>query len=645
MRTKIISYIAALACAAIPACAIPLSPVEIIWGKKKPTPCSQPPSPLPSSNEQEKNATIQQLNQIIWVVSGVLSYNDVRFLEEAEIALSESSIDVSHMNDKNIVEIVSEIRKAIAAMRIDAGDRQILEQEISARQANIFWNSLKESNLEKIGQVHAVDPISCVALCAVNMMSSSAQSYAMYKIETQNISKDFKKKQWELDKSLLEKLSSLQTELFKAECKLAKEKGIDADYLRISVKDAQTLREQLKEGCSDDAHRYLTDNRTQQIYGQLPEYWYHRGIRSLTKANECKNEELAARYKDDARMCFEHYQKMFVSFRHSRDAVSVAAGMLKLLSDDYAKGDADAKRKMLRQAEIIEKYSDPSDLSTCWQDYFLLYTTYKAIGERDKAIEVLALAVSRLKMASDSMTQETLSKDIPQGTSRPIRSYARPLALCVQTLGNEYSELGGSIAPKYSEVIDRFIEEQYIAAQTQIDLAGSISEDKQAELVEKAIGTPPENLNESQVQCAIWEYHESENVVICQVPIKFFLTDEVDCEINFWSHDKQKWIKVYEWTQNRKYLFDKEKRAYAVQLEFKVWEKYGVSIEDVNKVRLDIMHERMPIGLVFSKQYRDPIQVLFGKKEGSTNRHDVRYRYFRELPVKHIKYSEMEDRF
>lgn len=588
----------------------------------------------PANQDMEKLYTIQQLNQVIWVVAGVLSYNDVRFLEEADKVLSDSYIDVTRMNDPEVLRIVRNIRDLIRNMRVEEGDCEIMEQEIAARRADALWNSL--SGVSASG----MNPVSC----AINLITSSVQSYASYRQETKAIERDFKKQQWELDKARLKVLSDFNTELLEASANLAKNIGLTDDSIRLSVRDALALREQLKGGCADDILTYLADNRTQALYENLPEYWYQRGARMLAAAEQCPNKERAQMLKEDARMCFGKYQRMFVSFRRSRDAVAVAGGMLKLLGEDYANGDVNAIEEMLKQAAIIEHFSDQGDLSVWWQDNFVLYMTYKAVGETDKAIKTLQLTISALKNASNTMTQETLRKQINPGTPRPVRSYSQPIALCMQALSSEYTEIGKAPMPKYGDVINYFLNDQFAAVQTQLMLAGNITKEKQVEIIKAAIGTPPSDPNAEEVKCAIWEYHEDENAVICQVPIKFFLTDDVDCEIKFWSHEKQKWIVVYEYKPNRKYIQSKNGEVYAVQLNFIVWSKHDVNMEDINKVRLDIMHNRMPVGLVFSKEFRDPIAVLFGKKSEKTSRHNEWYAYEEKLTPR-IRYDAMKDRF
>ena len=603
-------------------------------------------SKLVEKNKEKNTYIVQQLNQVIWVVAGVLSYNDVRFLEEADKVLSESYIDVTYINDPEIIRIIRDIRDLISDMRIEEGDRKIMEQEIAARRANALWDSL--SSVSATG----LNPASCT----INLLSSSVQSYANYKRETKSIERDFKKQQWELDKKRLKELSDFNTELLEATAILMKSLGVTDDSQRLSVADAQALRDQLKGGYTEDVLTYLISERTEYAYRYLPEYWYHRGARMLKSADECKDAQLVKARKADARKCFETYQEMFSpSFRRSRDAVTVAAGMLKLLGEEYAKGDKSVKAQMLQQAAIIERFSDQADLSVWWQDNFILYTTYRALGERDKATKTMKLTVSALKTASSLMTLETISKPIGQGSPRPVRSYAQPIALCMQAMSNEYIErvpIGNT--PKYADVIDAFLKEEYAAVQTKMSLAGKISEDKQAEIVKETLGSPPDNPNAEVVNCAIWEYHESENAVIFQIPIKFFLTDDTDCSIGFTTKAKKrlfrsdkpsKSLTVNEQLKTRKYLHPEgSEEIYAVQLEYKIKDELDVDIDDFDAVRLEIMHKHMPVALIFSKEYRDPVIMEFGKEDNHAGGGVTKYRSTRTLtPV--IKYDDMKDRF
>lgn len=600
----------------------------------------------PADINEDNAYTIQQLNQVIWVVAGVLTYNDVRFLEEADKVLSESYIDLTHTNDPVIIGIIGDIRDLISNMRIEEGDREIMEQEIAARRANALWDSL--NSLSASGTT----PTSC----AVNLLTSSVQSYANYRRETKSIERDFKKQQWELDKKRLKELSGFNTELLKASAILMKEIGVTDDSQRLSVADAQALRDQLKGGYTEDVLTYLANERTENTYKNLPEYWYHRGARMLKSADECQDAQLAASRKADARKCFEKYQNIFSpSFRRSRDAVAVAGGMLKLLGEEYANGNKRVKKQMLEQAAIIERFSDQSDLGVWWHDNFVLYTTYRALGERAKATNTLLLTISTLKTASSLMTQEIISKPIGKGTPRPVRSYTQPIALCMQTLSDEYAERGahGEKAPLYAKVLDDFLKEEYAAVQTQLSHAGKISENKQAEIVLAALGTPPNDPNDDVVNCAIWEYHKSENALIFQIPIKFFLTDDTECAISFttkkiesiWGDKESKSATVNEQLKTRGYLHPKgSEDIYAVQLEYVIKGDLDVDIADFDEVRLDIMHKNMPIALTFTKEYRDPVRVEFGKVENGEGSNKIQYRCTKDLSPR-IKYHDMEDRF
>ena len=142
--------------------------------------------------------------------------------------------------------------------------------------------------------------------------------------------------------------------------------------------------------------------------------------------------------------------------------------------------------------------------------------------------------------------------------------------------------------------------------------------------------------------------------MIFQVPIKFFLTDDTDCAVSFTTKVRErtfrpdkpsKSLTVKEQLETRKYIHSKgSEDNYAVQLEYKIKDELDVDIEDFDKIRLEIKHKNMPVALIFTKEYRDPTIMEFGREENSAGNDEIKYRYSRPLTPS-IKYDDMEDRF
>lgn len=98
--------------------------------------------PQPQHDEEKAEAMVQQLNQVMFVLTRILEYNDIRVLDEADALLSESYINLDVFNDESLIRMVTDIRRTIRKLQVDAGNRRIMEQCIAARRANAIWTAL-----------------------------------------------------------------------------------------------------------------------------------------------------------------------------------------------------------------------------------------------------------------------------------------------------------------------------------------------------------------------------------------------------------------------------------------------------------------------------------------------------------------------
>lgn len=555
------------------------------------------PAPVqPVVDEETQKKIVQQYNQIIWVTSGIREYNDVCVLEDAEALLSESYLNIELFNDENLIDMVTQLRTLITQMRIDEGNREILEQETAKQRANAIWDAISGIN------ANGMNPASCL----MSLATSSAQSVANYERVQAAIAVECNRKTWELDKALLSDLNEWQNGLLRIVAVLSRENKFP-DGWRLSIADATALIEQLKGKSPDDVLHYLRAKSTQTKYAELPEYWYHRGIREQRKANELMqaHPKQAQQYEKDARSSFERYQRMYMPFRRSRDAVMVAMGMIQILSKEYEQlpphSSKDVvKAQIKKQIQYIEQFSDSSDLATTWQDQYAIYLAYKMIGEREMALITLHSLSAALRNASSSIVEMTLSKRPPKGKPMNIRAFMMPLAVCDRALREE---IGGEAQTNKTDIAS-IMENIYQANQTKLEMIGTVSKEKQEQYIRQII------------KGATWRLDEDNNTIICRVPWAFFVLEDIKCDLKYVidREEGERDCRV-ETIEKREYITTNGKIEFA-ELYFEIPGAHDVTELDYS-FQLDLLHPRMPVGLVFTYETPTPVAVRYGKKTGT----------------------------
>lgn len=531
------------------------------------------------ADDKNAKAIVQQLNQIIFVLTRVIEYNDIRVLKEADDLLSESYINFEVFNDKELINMVTDIKELIKDMLISAGDRRIMEQEIASRRANALWDSFNIST-------DGYNPLSCVA----NIVVSGAQSYMAYKTEIANISLDKDKRSWELEKREIESLSKFQNQLMINIATLVTKHRIP-DVWRLSVQDSNALVRQLKGANPETVLRIMQDADTERNYQHLPEYWYHRGIRELQAAGS----DLSADKAQEAKMSFAHYQSMDLSFRRSRDAVNVAVGMLALLGYEYQNADEKTRRSLegeiLKQIETIKRYSDEGNLSETWKDHFAIYTALVGINKHAEAFQCMDRLLSRLDNESSTMVQQDLhTRDV----KHTIRGYAEPIAICHAAMMTDIKALerSGKFLPDLKQTLLHIMNSEYTAFQTKAEWYGTISQDKQLEIIKKAIkGAKILSLKDGKV-------------TVC-IPWSFVMLQDVECML--WAYqDGPGSVRIQAKEDYEKCIPNIENGVITgVVLTFEGGSQLARIIRDGKDIEVDVLHPRMPLGLVFSTKRDD----------------------------------------
>lgn len=560
--------------------------------KEEPAPKAKPEEAVQKA-KPDKTMIVQQLNQVIWVTTRVMEYNDARVLEEANQLLSESYLDMTLFEDPTLIEMVSEVRDLIVKSRINEGDRKIMEQEIAARRANALWNAMSG--------VHSGG----LSAPTLNLVVSAVQSYSTYRRELSEISREFEKEKWKLDSEELKYLNTFQTNLLREVATLVREHKFP-DQWRLSIADASALIVQLKGDDEAIVLAYLQSKKAEETYQHLPEYWFHRGMREMKAAVANSNDP---NLEAQALQSFKKYQGMHVSFRRSRDEVLAAAGVISLIKKQFERNKIEktaCAREIREQIQRIIKYSDAADLANTWQDGLIIHDAYQWIGESDKAREHLLGLLTQLQNASSSMIMEDLNT--PRRNKRmKMGSLAEPIAVCIAILNSIETPQSGEHINRLEDIINS----ECTAIQTKAEFYGTISKERQESIITENI---------QGITCKV----ENKEVTV-EVPWRFFLLQDVRCEL--WAYKDDTHSEYYVWNADKTEHIGKRQAVTGVKFTFNMNQK------DIKTIEFDILHNRMPVGLVYdidNKKQTKLRAVRYGAKSSLNDRRN-RFSHWKKL--------------
>ena len=202
---------------------------------------------IKKTQEEMVQEAVLLINHINWVVSNITNYNNVIVLEEEYESISINDLVLTSINDDVTITLIRKIMRTIKDARINEGDRKILQEVYDIETANAIYDS--------IPPVSTIISPNILSL-SINLIQSSASSYANFKRIQGQLSMRLKKDTWDLDKDKLKYLNDLNEELLQQQWELTKRYNFP-DYWRVSPKDITTLIDRLK------------DDNNQLFYGRF----------------------------------------------------------------------------------------------------------------------------------------------------------------------------------------------------------------------------------------------------------------------------------------------------------------------------------------------------------------------------------------
>ena len=329
-------------------------------------------------DEKDAVAGLLLINHINFAVTKIKNANDSIVLEEEYNQLNQNAILLDSIQDQEMIELICDIMDTIVAMRIEERERDFLKEELEQGLSDAAYDAIPNPM-----NLIASNPIS--AIC--NIATAAASSYMNYKKAKANLSRKFKRANWELDKVRMTYLNDLNKSLLMKYWVIVDRYKIP-DYHRVVEDDIVHLVERLKDTNKERKYAFLKQSESK--YRFLPVYWYHRGL----AAYEC--DEL-----DDAMAafnCYQSYQNDFCKIlRYDKTAASVAMLKLNIMMRSGDKGYTD--QEFIEQLGIIEANATNRD----WNYFYyeaLVY--YQRLKDGANAIRLLRRAIDEMEFSRDN---------------------------------------------------------------------------------------------------------------------------------------------------------------------------------------------------------------------------------------------------
>lgn len=302
------------------------------------------------SIDKKRERALQLINHINFVIYKINSCNDAVVLEEEYKSLNPSSLRLDVIDDKETIKTIQQLLDFLTDMRIDAKEREFLEQDREDAMADLLMDSLP-------------DPTSCISAnpwaAAAKVAGAAFTAFNNYERGKKKIEKKFAKDNWQLDKNKLVCLNELNKNLLVNHWKLVKRYKMD-DRQRVTEEDINLLMNALKDSNPKRKYQFLVNPDHEKTYAKSPLYWYYRAS--------------AAYENDDWKGVIEaarRYQGIYLPIlRSDRTAALMAALKLNAMLKSITISDG---MKMSFDNDEIRRALDVIDQNARYEDWNLLY--------------------------------------------------------------------------------------------------------------------------------------------------------------------------------------------------------------------------------------------------------------------------------
>ena len=237
------------------------------------------------SMRESKNAVLA-LNYLHASLNKIKMYNDKRVLED-EYDNIINNINLTAINDKEIVDIITKLMDTLSAFRLKEMDKERFKKIYEQKLQSALSDSLLQvgANIKSgvlIGQV--MDPATAVILIA----NSTKNAYKNYTSTQENAKDELAESMWKLKKNDISELNKIRKEFLITYWKIMKRYNIP-DNWRITEKQLTRFVNVTKE--TDEKKKYRQLLRMKNELAMLPTFWFELSLSAHSLGE--KDEELS----------------------------------------------------------------------------------------------------------------------------------------------------------------------------------------------------------------------------------------------------------------------------------------------------------------------------------------------------------------
>ena len=263
----------------------------------------------------------------LWTVSisQIIDYNDVNILEQ-EYNTIMNNLNLENMpKDEALLDVIKEILDEITKLRLDEGDRKIVEMEYQHQLRNAVWAAVPN-----VGAIFATSNPIAIGLTLATQVGIGYMNYRRNKAQNEL---NYEKSKWQLQRNRLQHLHGLQKQLFDTAWRLADTYEFPDQY-RLTASQISEYNTALME--SNPVRRYNNLNALRSSFDAYPAFWYQIGstANSIFRNDKYTPDlEAKSRYRAYAIECFEKYRQLnqFNLLRHDILTSSWALEYLELM--------------------------------------------------------------------------------------------------------------------------------------------------------------------------------------------------------------------------------------------------------------------------------------------------------------------------
>lgn len=348
--------------------------------------------------KEEKWKAAYALNLCTVSISQIIEYNDLRFMDqEYENILNNLNLEMMP-KDEALLDVLKQILDVIAFFRIEEKERKLLEKEYQQKMKDAIWSAAPNPSVIMAGGSGGWIGI------AVTAVISIGTGYMNYRKEKAKIGLEQERKEWELERSLMEQLHGLRRQLFETAWRLADEYSF-SDELRLTEKQIKQFNEMLQD--DDPLRQYYRLEYIQKQFEAYPPFWYYLGSAALKVADKFSSDRDVCRsYLDKANASFDRFfeQSAFENklLREDPTVAQCAFEYIAMLESKEHNGcltvSQDQKRRLIGEKLDLAVRSSGNSLDVMQ----LCALNYLATDRANEAIPLLRMLVNEFYNVSSN---------------------------------------------------------------------------------------------------------------------------------------------------------------------------------------------------------------------------------------------------